>query len=65
MVIDGEATAMAGAAVDSPREGDSRTDGGGDGWKGPKEENGEKICGREVQKQLQQISPAAASHLGL
>ena len=40
-------------------------DGGGDDWRGPDEENGAKIRGREAQKQLQQTSPAAAGCLGL
>ena len=53
------------AATNSPSKGELKADEEGGDWKGANEENGTKIRKREVQKQLQQTSPAAASHCGL
>jgi hypothetical protein len=56
---------MEGAATDSLSKGELKADEEGGDWKGANEENGTKIWEREEQKQLQQTSPAAASHCGL
>jgi len=65
MAIYDKVTSMEGAATDSPSKGELKADEEGGDWKGANEENGTKIRKREVQKQLQQTSPAAASHCGL